>query len=229
MIELRDVHKKFGRKKVLNGVSFTIKPNEITSITGVNGTGKTTLMNCMMRLMPVDKGIILLDGEEVNDDSFEKISYIADSTTMPGTMTIQEAIDFMTVHYKSWNQAKADELMSFFKLKPNEKIKAHSKGNQAKINFLLGLSLDADYFLMDEPLSGIDIFAREQILEVFTSKFVMNKGVLLATHHLDEVEVLVDRIIMLNDGEIKRDFYAEEVREKEGKSIIDVMREVYQG
>ena len=229
MLELRDVHKSFGRKKILNGISFTVKPNEITSITGVNGTGKTTLMNCMMRLTPVDKGIILLDGEKINNESFEKISYIADSNTMPGSMTIQEAVDFMAVYYKNWNQAKSDELMTFFKLKPNEKIKDHSKGNQAKINFLVGLSLDADYFLMDEPLSGIDIFAREQILEVFTSQFVADKGVLLATHHLDEVKMLVDRIIMLNEGEIQRDFYAEDVREKEGKSIIDVMREVYQG
>ena len=228
MIELRDVHKKFGFKEVLKGISFTIKPNEITSITGINGTGKTTIMNSIMNLTPINKGKILMDGEPVRHEAYERISYIADSITMPSYMTIQEAIEFMAIFHKKWNQDKADELISFFKLKVDEKIKDHSKGNQAKINFLLGLSLDADYYLLDEPLSGIDIFAREQIIEVFTSKFVTDKGVLLATHHLDEVETLVDRVVMLNEGLIQRDFYAEDVREQEGKSVIDVMREVYQ-
>lgn len=227
MIEVRDLYKSYGRKAVLKGVTFTIKPNEITCITGLNGTGKTTLMNCIVRLTPADKGVILLDNEQPDHHLYERIAYIPDSITMPRTMTIQEAMEFMATYYTRWNQAKADELVRFFKLKTEDKIKEHSKGNQAKINFLLGLSLDADYYLMDEPFSGIDIFAREQILEVFTSKFVVDKGVLLATHHLDEVEVLVDRIVMLEGGEIQRDFYAEDER-AEGKSVIDVMREVYQ-
>ncbi len=76
--------------------------------------------------------------------------------------------------------------------------------------------------------SGIDVFAREDILEVFTSKFVTDKGVLIATHHMDEVEMLLDRIVMLRSGRVVKDFYAEDIRQNEGKAIIDVMREVYQ-
>lgn len=229
MLEIKNLHKQFGRKKVLDGVSFNLNRDEITCITGINGTGKTTLMNAIMGLLPVKKGSVHLDQEPISGTNYDKIAYIADTITVPRTMTIEEAMTFMRTFYEKWNQEKADELLSFFKLQANDKIKELSKGNQAKVSILLGIAQDADFYLMDEPLSGIDMFAREQILEVFTSQFVSGKGVLLATHNMEEIETLVDRVIMLNQGIITHDFYAEELRETEGKSIIDMMREVYQG
>lgn len=229
MLEIKNLHKQFGRKKVLNGVSFNLNRDEITCITGVNGTGKTTLMNAIMGLLPVEKGSVRLGQEPISGTNYNKIAYIADTITVPRSMTIEEAMTFMRTFYEKWNQEKADELLSFFKLQANDKIKELSKGNQAKVSILLGIAQDADFYLMDEPLSGIDMFAREQILEVFTSQFVSGKGVLLATHNMEEIETLVDRVIMLNQGIITHDFYAEELRETEGKSIIDMMREVYQG
>lgn len=229
MLEIKNLHKQFGRKKVLDGVSFNLNRDEITCITGVNGTGKTTLMNAIMGLLPVEKGSVRLGQEPISGTNYNKIAYIADTITVPRSMTIEEAMTFMRTFYEKWNQEKADELLSFFKLQANDKIKELSKGNQAKVSILLGIAQDADFYLMDEPLSGIDMFAREQILEVFTSQFVSGKGVLLATHNMEEIEMLVDRVIMLNQGIITHDFYAEELRETEGKSIIDMMREVYQG
>src|SRR5699024_11801755 len=92
---------------------------------------------------------------------------------------------------------------------------------------LLGLSLDVDYILMDEPFSGIDIFTREQIAEVFTSYLVEDKGVLITTHEIHEIEFLVDRVILMDEGIILREFNVEEVRENEGRSIVDIMRVVY--
>lgn len=95
------------------------------------------------------------------------------------------------------------------------------------MNLLLGLALDVEYVLMDEPFSGIDIFTREQISEVFTSYLVENKGVLITTHEINEIEFIVDRAILMDDGKISREFNVEEVRETEGKSIVDIMRDTY--
>ncbi|HEX5351170.1 MAG TPA: ABC transporter ATP-binding protein [Trichococcus sp.] len=228
MIEIKNLEKKYGKRTVLEDVSFTIKKNEVTCLTGMNGTGKTTLMNCIMGLVPRNNGSVTIDGKDIQQHLYETISYIPDSLTMPRWMTIAESMQFMAIYYPNWNTAKADELLSFFRLEADLQLKNLSKGNSAKVNFLLGLSLDADYYLMDEPFSGIDVFAREDILEVFTSKFVTDKGVLIATHHLDEVEMLLDRIVMLRNGRVAKDFYAEDIRKTEGKAIIDVMREVYQ-
>src|SRR5699024_4648606 len=216
MIEVKDVKKNYGRKKVLKGVSFTAKKGEITCLIGINGVGKTTIMNAIMNLTPIQGGDILIDQEKLTKKSYEKITFIPDAMTMLPQMRIREAIQFMKDFYKSWNEERAQELLSFFKLKEEEKISSLSKGNTAKVNLLLGLALDVDYLLMDEPFSGIDIFSREQIADVFTSHLVEDRGVLITTHEIGDIEHLVDQVVLLDDGVVLITFSEEEVREEEG-------------
>lgn len=227
MIEVREITKRFGRKEVLKGVSFTAEKGEITCLIGVNGVGKTTVMNAIMNLTPIQSGEILIDGQKINKRSYEKIMFIPDAITMLPQMTIQQAMQFMDDFYESWNEKRAKELLDFFKLEEGNKISNLSKGNTAKINLLLGLALDVDYLLMDEPFSGIDIFSREQIADVFTSHLVEDRGVIITTHEISDIEHLIDKAVILNDGTVVKSFYTEEMREKEGKSVIDVLREVH--
>ena len=227
MIEVKDIKKNFGLKKVLKGVSFTANKGEITCLIGINGAGKTTIMNAIMNLTPIKGGEILIDSERLTKETYEKITFIPDAITMLPQMKIGEALQFMKDFYKSWNEERAKELLSFFRLKEEEKISSLSKGNTAKVNLLLGLGLDVDYLLMDEPFSGIDIFSREQITEVFTSHLVEDRGVIITTHEINDIEHLIDKAILLDDGIVLREFRTEEVREMEGKSVVDVMREVY--
>ena len=227
MIEVKEIEKKFGRKKVLNGVSFTANKGEVTCLIGINGAGKTTILNAIMKLTPVNHGQILLDGKEVTKDSYEKITFIPDTITMLPGMRICDAMQFMDDFFESWNEKRAKEMLTFFKLNENDKIASLSKGNTAKVNLMLGLALDVDYVLMDEPFSGIDIFSREQITDVFTSHLIEDRGVIITTHEINDIEHLIDKAIFLDDGKVVKEFNAEEIREKEGKSIIDVMREVY--
>lgn len=229
MIEVKNVTKKYGRKKVLQGVSFTANKGEITCLIGVNGVGKTTILNGIMNLTPMTSGEILIDGEKLTKESYEKIAFIPDAITMLPHMKIAEAIQFMKDFYKSWNDERAEELLGFFRLKKEERISSLSKGNVAKVNLLLGLALDVDYLLMDEPFSGIDIFSREQIADVFTSHLVENRGVVITTHEINDIEHLIDKVVLLDDGIIAKEFHTEEMREMEGKSVVDVMREVYRG
>lgn len=228
MIEVKNVTKKFGRKEVLKGVSFTAEKGQITCLIGINGVGKTTIMQGIMSLIPINSGEIFIDGSKLTKDSYEKITFIPDTITMPPQMRIADAFAFMADFYQSWNQKRAEELLEFFKLEETERISELSKGNTAKVNILLGLALDVDYLLMDEPFSGIDIFSREEIANVFTSHLIEDRGVIITTHEINDIEHLIDKVVLIDNGIVLKEFHVEEVREKEGKSVIDVMREVYE-
>lgn len=226
MIEIKEVVKKFGRKKVLNGVSFTAEKGEITCIVGINGVGKTTILNAIMGLTPINSGEILIDGEKLSKKSYENITFIPDAITMLPQMRISDAMNFMNDFYDCWNEERADELLHFFKLKREDRISGLSKGNVAKVNLVLGMAMDVNYLLMDEPFSGIDLFSREHIAEAFTSHLVEDRGVLITTHEIHDIEHLIDRVVMLDEGNVIKTFDADEIREEEGKSVVDVMREV---
>lgn len=228
MIEVKNVTKKFGRKEVLKGVSFTAEKGQITCLIGINGVGKTTIMQGIMSLIPINSGEIFIDGSKLTKDSYEKITFIPDTITMPPQMRIADAIAFMADFYQSWNQKRAEELLEFFKLEETERISELSKGNTAKVNILLGLALDVDYLLMDEPFSGIDIFSREEIANVFTSHLIEDRGVIITTHEINDIEHLIDKVVLIDNGVVLKEFHVEEVRENEGKSVIDVLREVYE-
>ncbi|WP_100012272.1 ATP-binding cassette domain-containing protein [Lentibacillus sediminis] len=227
MIEVKEIKKRFGRKKVLEGVSFDAKKGEITCLIGINGVGKTTVLNAIMNLTPLNSGQILIDGERINKNSYEKITFIPDAVTMLPRMKVADAIQFMRDFYQSWNDERASELLEFFRLNEEDRISDLSKGNAAKVNLLLGLALDVDYLLMDEPFSGIDIFSREQIAEVFTSHLVEDRGVIITTHEINDIEHLIDKVILLDNGNVLKDFRTEVMRAEEGKSVVDVLREVY--
>lgn len=166
--------------------------------------------------------------KKISKTSYEKITFIPDTMTMLPGFRIEQAMQFMQDFYQTWNQKRADELLGFFKLEKTDKISALSKGNTAKVNLLLGLALDVDYLLMDEPFSGIDIFSREQITAVFTSHLIENRGVIITTHEINDIEHLIDKVVLIDEGIVLREFNAEQVREEEGKSVVDVMREVFQ-
>ncbi|CAN7582153.1 ATP-binding cassette domain-containing protein [Paenibacillus sp. LjRoot56] len=227
MIEVDGVVKQYGRKNVLDRISFTAEKGQITCLIGINGVGKSTIMKAIMGLTPLQGGAIRVDGKVPTTTTYEKVVFIPDTLTMPSHMKIKEACLFMKDFYANWNEARAEELIVFFKLNPEDRLSSLSKGNSAKANLLLGLSLDADYLLMDEPFSGIDMFSREQITAVFTSHLMEDRGVLITTHEIQDIEHLIDKVVLLDQGQVRKQFYPEEMRSNEGKSVVDVMREVY--
>lgn len=229
MIEVVGVKKKFRRKKVLENITFNVKKGEITALLGLNGVGKSTLLKIIMGLVKQDKGEVLFNGEKLNYKTYENIAFVPDVLNTYGDMKIKDAFEYMSMMYEKWDMDKAYEMLKNFKLTDDLKINKLSKGNIARVKLILGFARHPEYLLLDEPFSGIDIFTREKFIESLIGYMDNNIGILLTTHELKEVENIVDKVVFLSDGNIKIEFYVEDVRENEGLSMVEKIREVYEG
>ncbi|XZJ89010.1 ATP-binding cassette domain-containing protein [Clostridium perfringens] len=229
MIEVVGVKKKFRRKKVLENITFNVKKGEITALLGLNGVGKSTLLKIIMGLVKQDQGEVLFNGEKLNYKTYENIAFVPDVLNTYGDMKIKDAFEYMSMMYEKWDMDKAYEMLKDFKLTDDLKINKLSKGNIARVKLILGFARHPEYLLLDEPFSGIDIFTREKFIESLIGYMDNNIGILLTTHELKEVENIVDKVVFLSDGNIKIEFYVEDVRENEGLSMLEKIREVHEG
>lgn len=228
MIEVKNVVKKYRKLRALDEASFNIKEGRVTCILGINGVGKSTILKAIMGLIPINSGEILIDGEKLSPKVYNKIGFIPDISVHYQSMTVEESFNFMNTFYDNWDMDKAYRMLEYFKLTKEKKISEMSKGNMARVKVIMGYCQKSKYLLMDEPFSGMDFFTREAFISAMTGEFVEeDQTIIITTHEISEIEHLADDVILLEDGKVVKQFSAEDVREQCGKSIIDVMREVY--
>ncbi|WP_343338274.1 ABC transporter ATP-binding protein YtrB [Terrisporobacter petrolearius] len=229
MIEVKHVKKKYKKVKALDDVSFNIEEGKITCILGVNGVGKSTILKVIAGLVKPNSGEILIDGEKFSQQTYNKLAFVTDIDIHFNHLNIKETFDLMKLFYKNWDEDRAYEMLSMFSLTDDKKISELSKGNKARVKIIIGFAQRAKYILLDEPFSGIDIFKREEFINAMLTLMEDDESIVITTHEIGEIEQIVDDVIILNNGKIEQIFNAEEVRQNEGKSILDKMREVYNG
>lgn len=229
MIEVKNVSKRYRKVKALDDISFTIEEGKITCILGINGVGKSTILKAISGLVRLDSGEILIDGEKLTYNTYNKLAFVPDIDIHFPQMTIKESFEFMKDFYKNWNEEKAYEMLKMFDLTDDRRICKLSKGNKARVKIILGFAQDAKYILLDEPFSGIDIFKREEFIGIMAKYMNYEQSIVITTHEIAEIQMIVDDVILINNGKLVEKFNAEELRENEGMSIIDKMREVYKG
>ncbi|HFL2484527.1 TPA: ABC transporter ATP-binding protein [Clostridioides difficile] len=235
MIEIKNVSKTYKRMQglkirkieALKNVSFNIEKGKITALLGINGVGKSTMLKAIAGLINIDSGEICIDGEKINEKVYNKLAFVPDVQSHFSNTTIKETFEFMEIFYSKWNKEKSKEMMDIFKLDEDEIIDNLSKGNIARVKLILGFCQDPEYILLDEPFTGIDLFKREEFIGVIAQYMEENQAIIITTHEIVEIESLVDEVVILDEGQIITSFNAEELREREGKSILDKMREVY--
>ena len=223
---LKCIHleKSFANKKVLQDINLTIPRGKIIGLLGKNGQGKTTLIKLINDLLTPTKGEILVNGKNIGVDSKKSISYLPERTYLDKTMTVDKVIEYFEKFYDNFDSKKARKLLKDLDLDTTLKLSKMSKGMQEKVQLVLVMSRIADLYILDEPLGGVDPATRDYILDIILSNFNESASVIISTHLIADIERILDEVIFINDGKIVIKSDADELRQKENKSIDEIFR-----
>ena len=222
MLEVKQVSKSFGSKSALRDFSCTLEPGEIYGLLGANGSGKTTLMKLIANLILPDSGQILLDGQEVNYRSREHIAYMS---TEP-YMKIRDVGEYYQDFFQDFSMETFREIIDKFELRPELRAKQLSSGMMAKLKVAVTMARSADVILLDEPLNGIDLIARDQVMELIISHAGKDSTLLLSSHLVEEMERFISKAIFVKDGNMVASLDVEDLRIKEGLSLAEKYRQL---
>lgn len=205
-LELRNIKKAFGEKKVLTGVSFEAASGKALGLLGRNGAGKTTSIRILMDVFPADEGEVLIDGAPV-DYSRVKIGYLPEERGLyPKKVIIDQLIYFAEL--KGMHRKDAVKSIDYWldrlemKEYRNKRLDTLSKGNQQKIQLITAIAHDPDVVILDEPFSGLDPINAMLLKDVVKEQISAGKIVLFSSHQMNYIEEFCDTIAILNKGEI---------------------------
>lgn len=227
MIEFTNVSKRFGSVQALDELNLQLSQGKIFGLFGPNGAGKSTAMKMIAGLNQPDQGSVLVDGKKPRQSRAD-IAFLPEIDHLYNWWTLQQAADFTRSFYADWDDNKYKEMLAFLNLREDMKLGKISKGQRAKCKLLLTVSRRAPYLLLDEPLSGIDILTREEIINTLIHDFGEGKQtIIISTHEIDEVERLVDEVFFIDQGKIVVSGSAEELRIEKGMSLTEIMKEAF--
>jgi ABC-2 type transport system ATP-binding protein len=226
VVELHDIVRSFVRgRRVLDGVSLTIQPEEVVALLGRNGTGKTTLIHIVLGLLFPDAGMVRVFGLSPTDDPVavkRRIGYVGEHQILPPRATIPELIALHKQLFPNWDSQLERLLLERFGLAGNhQKIKALSKGQTQQAALLLAVCHRPELLLLDEPAAGLDPAARREFLE--TSIQLLNRegtAILFSSHHMGDVERLGGRVLLLDHGAIRLDRDLDALREDHCVAVL---------
>ena len=227
LLEIKNLSKSYGKKKVLKDVNLTIPRDRIIGLLGKNGTGKSTLIKLINDLLVPTTGEILVNGEKVGVESKKIISYLPERTYLDKSMTADKVIEYFEDFYENFDAKKARKLLKDLDLDTSLKLSKMSKGMQEKVQLVLVMSRKADLYILDEPLGGVDLGTRGYILDTILTNFDEGASVIISTHLIADVERILDEVIFIDKGKIVLQSDADELRSKEGKSIDEIFRGMF--
>jgi len=204
MLTIKNLHKKFGKLKVLDGVSFDIPTSGTVAVLGPNGSGKTTIMKCVLGMVIPNGGDITLNETSVLKqwDYRREIGYLPQIAQFPDNLSVQELINMI----KDLRSVPANELelIELFELHPflSKKLSNLSGGTKQKVNIVLTFMFDCPIYILDEPTAGLDPISMIRLKELIDKEKKKNKTIIITTHIMSLVEELADEIFFLLDGKI---------------------------
>ena len=226
ILKVSNLSKSFDGKKIIDGVTFSVKSGKIVGLLGKNGSGKTTIIKMINDLLTIDDGEILVSGENISEKTKAVVSYLPERTYLDASKTVGECIDFFEEFYDDFDREKANALLKDLGLESGVSLSKMSKGMKEKIQLILVMSRKAKLYILDEPFGGVDPSTRDYIMKTIIKNFGEDSAMLITTHLVSDVEKILDEVIFIDNGKIILSGDAETLREDRGISIDGIFRSI---
>ena len=227
LVDCRSLKKSYGRRPVLHDFSLQLERGRIIGLLGPNGSGKTTLIKLANGLLNPTDGHIMINGLAPGTESKKIVSYLPDRSFFSEHMKVKEIISYYTDFYDNFSTDRASKMLDTLEIDINSRFSALSKGTKEKVQLVLVMSRDADLYILDEPIGGVDPAARDYILQTILTNYNENATVLISTHLISDIENVLDRVIFLQNGQLALNETVDDIRLKYGKSVDALFREVF--
>lgn len=227
-ITCHDLTKKYGSKTALDHVNLELESGKIVGLLGPNGSGKTTLIKLCCRLLQPTSGEILINGQKPGKASKASIAFLPDRDFLPDYMRVSQLVTYYADFFRDFDRERAHQLLSSLQIDEKTPLKRLSKGNREKTQLVLTMSRQAEIYILDEPIAGVDPAARDFILRTIIANYEKNALVLISTHLIADVEPYLDRILFLKNGQFVLDGDKEQICAERGMSIDSLFREEFE-
>ncbi len=228
ILECRGLSKKYNNGfYALDNLNLTLERGQIVGLLGPNGSGKTTLIKLINDALVPTAGTVLVDGNTPGVQTKKIISYLPERTYLDPSMKVKEILSYFSDFYDNFNMERARHMLEDLDIDTNARLKALSKGTKEKVQLILVMSRDAQFYVLDEPIGGVDPAARDYILKTILTNYNENATILLSTHLIQDIENILDRVIFIRQGKISLNSSVDEIRKEQGKSVDMLFREVF--
>lgn len=227
MLESREVTKNYGSKMAVSGVSLKLEPGLVYAMLGPNGSGKTTWMKMAAGLVKPSMGEMLYQGTPVGKESKKEIAYMSTEPYFYNWMSVADVGKYYQDFFEDFSMERYQQMLDRMELTEDMKAKKLSSGMMAKLKIAVTMARSAKIYLLDEPLNGIDLLARDQIMTSILEAVDKDVTLVLSSHLVDELERVVDAAIFMKEGQLVEQCMVEDLRMNRNKSVVDLYREIY--
>lgn len=227
ILECQRLTKRYGNFFALSDMSFTLERGQIIGLLGPNGSGKTTLIKLINGLLVPSDGQIAVNGCAPGVESKKIVSYLPDRDCLPSQIRVKDALTLYSDFYSDFSMERAAKMLDALEIDRHSRLSALSKGTKEKVQLILVMSRDAQLYVLDEPIGGVDPAARDYILRTILTNYSENATILISTHLISDIENVLDHVLFLKAGHLVLNEAVDEVRTKYGKSVDSLFREVF--
>lgn len=215
-LQVKALSKAINHQQIIEDISFDWAPGEIIGLVGCNGVGKTTLFRTLTNQYVAEQGQVLIDGQSTTRHPLQQrqLFFLDGQYNFLSNYRLWEIPEFFRLVYAQFDQQRYQDLLVQFELDRNSQYRRLSKGMRALVNLILALTSNATYIILDEPFDGLDVIVRENIATMVIDEVAdQQKGFLISSHDLNELDGLSDRVLLLKDSRLVQDYHLEEIRE----------------